>query len=283
MASDFALTEAPSSGVAHIADRVIGAFGPDRSLTERVALFAAAASVGPSFEPGLQPRRTIDQAIATGVIAAATLSAVTVAQSGIETAARLITGGRTDAASASARLAFTVGSNVVIGAVAEGLSRALPPREDERMRRGLLRVAANRTARVAAMGAALSAVIGTGDLGVERNASRRWMTRIPLALPAGTAVSAWHIHRTHKRAAEAGDTTIENVSLAKSAGIAVGVGAGRHRPPGRRAAHRPRRVPRRLPGGPQLRRRREPDRARGRADHARRRDVRRIRVRGAPG
>ena len=26
-------------------------------------LFAAAASVGPSFEPGLQPRRTIDQAI----------------------------------------------------------------------------------------------------------------------------------------------------------------------------------------------------------------------------
>ena len=39
-------------------------------------------------------------------------------------------------------------------------------------------------------------------------------------------MSAWHIHRTHKRAAEAGDTTIENVSLAKSAGIAVGVGAG---------------------------------------------------------
>ncbi len=94
------------------------------------------------------------------------------------------------------------------------------------MRRGLLRVAANRTARVAALGAGLSAVIGTGDLGVERNASRRWMTRIPLALPAGTAVSAWHIHRVHRKAAEAGDTTIDNVSLAKSAGIAVGVGAG---------------------------------------------------------
>ena len=120
MASDIALTAAPSSGVALVADRVLGAFGPDRSLTERVALFAAAASVGPSFEPGLQPRRTIDQAIATGVIAAATLSAVTVAQSSIETVARLITGGRTDAASASARLAFTVGSNVVIGARRRG-------------------------------------------------------------------------------------------------------------------------------------------------------------------
>jgi uncharacterized membrane protein len=226
MAGDIALTGSPRSGTAHIADRLIGALGPDRSLTERVALFAAAASVGPSFEPGLQPRRTIDQAIATGVIAAATLSAVTVAQSGIESVGRLITGGRTDAASASARLAFTVGSNIVIGAVAEGLSRALPPREDERMRRGLLRVAANRTARVAALGAGLSAVIGAGDLGVERNASRRWMTRIPLALPAGTAVSAWHIHRVHVKAAEMGDTTIDNVSLAKSAGVAVGVGAG---------------------------------------------------------
>ena len=218
--------DAPAPGFASVADRVIGAFGPDRSLTERVALFAAAASVGPTFEPGLQPRRTVDQAVATGVVAAATLSAVTVAQSGIESVARLITGGRTDAASASARLAFTVGSNVLIGAVAEGLSRALPPHEDERFRRGIVRVAANRTARVAAMGAALSAVIGTSDLVSERNPGRRWMTRIPLALPAGAAVSALHIHRVHKQAAQEGDLTIENVSLAKSVGIAAGVGAG---------------------------------------------------------
>lgn len=217
---------APSGGFASAADRVLGAFGPDRSLTERVALFAAAASVGPTFEPGLQPRRTVDQAVATGVVAATTLSAVTVAQSGIESIARLITGGRTDAASASARLAFTVGSNVLIGAVAEGLSRALPPHEDERFRRGIVRVLANRTARVAALGAGLSAVIGTTDLISEHSPRRRWMTRIPLALPAGAAVSAWHIHNVHKRAAAEGDLTIENVSLAKSVGIAAGVGAG---------------------------------------------------------
>ncbi len=223
---DEASVPTDSSVVARGANTLIGAFGPDRSLTERVAMFAAAASVGPSFEPGLQPRRTVDQAIATGVIAASTLSAVTVAQSAIESVARLITGGRTDSASASARLAFTVGSNVVIGAVAEGLSRALPPREDERMRRGLVRVAANRTARVAALGAGLSAVIGANDLLTEEKLSRRWMTRIPVALPAGVAFSAWHIHRVHSKAAEMGDTTIANVSPLKSAGIAVGVGAG---------------------------------------------------------
>ncbi len=81
---------------------VIGSLGPDRSLTERVALFAAAASVGPSFEPGLQPRRTIHQAVATGVISAVTLSAVTVAQSAIESAGRMITRGRRDTGSTAA-------------------------------------------------------------------------------------------------------------------------------------------------------------------------------------
>ncbi len=226
MASDSALPGGPDSVVGKVADAAVGALGPDRSLTERVALFAAAASVGPSFEPGLQPRRTIDQAIATGVISASTLSAVTVTQSAIESVARLITGGRTDTASATARLAFTVGSNVLIGAVSEGVARALPPREDERLRRAVLRVAANRTARVAAMGAALSAVMGPGDIAFQRNEGRRWLTRIPVALPAGVALSAWHIHRTHRQAQEMGDKTIANVSIGKSIGIAAGVGAG---------------------------------------------------------
>ena len=45
--------------------RLVGALGPDRTLPERVAMFAAAASVGASFEPGLQPRKTIDQANAS--------------------------------------------------------------------------------------------------------------------------------------------------------------------------------------------------------------------------
>ena len=213
-------------GLVHAIDRVIGAFGPDRTLTERVALFAAAAAVGPSFEPGLQPRKTLDQAIATGVIAATTLSAVTVAESAVESLGRLITRGRTDTASRSARLAFTVGTNALIGAAAEGLSRSLPPRDDERLRRGLLRIAANRTARVAGVGAALSAVMGASDLAAQGSPSRRWLTRIPLALPAGVALSAWHIHRTHSKANQVGDTTIANVSPASSIGIAVGVGAG---------------------------------------------------------
>ena len=207
-------------------DTVIGRLGPDLSLAERAARFAAAASVGPSFQPALQPRRTIDQAIATGVISATTLSAVTATQSVIESLGRTIARGRTNSGSAAARLAFTVGTNVLIGAAAEGVARALPPREDERPRRGLLRVAANRSARVAALGAGLSAFIGTTDIIAEARPGTAWLKRIPLALPAGIAVSAYEIHRVHKRADELGDTTIADVSTRNSTLIAIGVGAG---------------------------------------------------------
>lgn len=207
-------------------DSVLGSLGPDRTITERVALFAAAASVGPSFEPGLQPRRTIDQAIATGVISAATLSAVTAAQSTIESIGRLVTRGRTDTASTAARLAFTVGTNLVVGAVAEGVARSLPPREDERFRRGLLRVVANRSARVAAIGAGLSAVVGTTDLVAEANPSLKWLRRVPTALPAGIAVSTLKIREIHHKAREYDDETIADVSTRNSALIGVGIGVG---------------------------------------------------------
>jgi len=209
-----------------ILGRLVGALGPDRTLPERVAMFAAAASVGSSFEPGLQPRKTIDQAIATGLISAVTLSAVTVTQSGIESVGRGLTRGRSDNASALARLLFSVGTNVVVGAAAYGLARALPPQEAEKSRRGLLRTAAHGTARVATVGAALSTAIGTIDLLAESAPQTRWVSRIPVALPAGIAISAWKIHRVHTKAAEAHDTTIADVSTRNSVGIAIGVGAG---------------------------------------------------------
>lgn len=206
--------------------RILGALGPQRTLSERVALFAAAAAVGPSFEPGLQPRRTIDQAVATGVISATTLSAVTATQSVVEALGRVITRGRTDTASATARLGFTVGTNALIGAAAEAMARALPPREDERMRRGLVRVAADRTARVAFAGAGVSAVIGAVDLIVERSPRSGWLRHVPLALPVGIAYSAYRINVTHRSAKEYGDATIANVSTRNSVAIAAVVGAG---------------------------------------------------------
>jgi hypothetical protein len=88
---------------------------------ERVALFAAAAAVGPSFEPGLQPRRTVHQAIATGVISASTLSLVTATQSAIEATIGLALRGRRVQENEAVRLALAVGANALIA----GASRCL--------------------------------------------------------------------------------------------------------------------------------------------------------------
>ena len=207
-------------------NKLLGLLGPDLSLAERVAMFAAAASVGPSFEPGLQPRRTVDQAVATGVIAATTLSGVSVTQSAIESVGRAVTRNRTDAGSAAARFAFSVGTNALSAVAAMAVARALPPHEDERSRRGLLRTAAQRTASVAVTGAALSAVIGASDLIAASFPSASWVKRIPFALPAGMGVAAWRIHRVHTDAKAVGDTTIADVSTRNSIAIAIGVGAG---------------------------------------------------------
>ncbi|MFA7323772.1 MAG: alpha/beta-hydrolase family protein [Candidatus Nanopelagicales bacterium] len=210
-------------------NRIVGALGPNRSLAERVALFAAAASVGPSFEPGLQPRKTVDQAIATGVISATTLSLVTATQSTIDSLGTLLLRARKfgdDGPSSATKLLFTVGTNLLWAGVTEGVARALPPREDEKLRRGLARVAAQRSSKVALAGAGLSAAIGTFDVLAQRRNTWRWAADIPVALPAGIAASAFEIQRVHRNAAKFNDTTIAAVSTRNSVLIALGVGAG---------------------------------------------------------
>jgi len=209
--------------------RAIGALGPNRTLAERVALFAAAAAVGPSFEPGLQPRKTLDQAIATGVISATTLSLVTATQSSIDAlgSSLMRTRGvdRSNATSAT-KLLFNVGTNIAVAGVTETIARLLPAHEDEQLRRGLARVAAQRSSKVALAGAGLSAIIGTFDLLTQKSPRLRWAMGVPFALPAGIAASAFEIHRVHQNAQKYNDTTISKVSTRNSVGIAIGVGAG---------------------------------------------------------
>ena len=209
--------------------RVLDALGHNRPLAERVATFAAAAAVGPSFEPGLQPRKTLDQAIATGVISAATLSLVTAAESGIDALGNRLSRNRTaatDGSSSAARLAFTVGTNLAAAGLAVGVSRMLPAHEDEKLRRGLARVAAQRASRVALAGAALSGAIGSLDLLAQKDPKFGWTRNLPIPLASGVAASAFEIRRVHRRAQDLGDTTIAKVSTRNSVLIALGVGAG---------------------------------------------------------
>ena len=212
--------------LARALNRALGWLGPDRTVAERVALFAAAASVGPSFEPGLQPRKTIHQALATGLISASTLTAVTATQSAIESVSRRMTSRLGGSRGDGVRLVLTVGSSVAIAAAGQAVARALPPREDERARRGLARVAASRSSQVALVGAALTAGVGGVDVLTSRDPNMRFIRRMPIALSLGIAASAFEIRRVHRRARAFDDETIIDVSTGKATGIALGVGAG---------------------------------------------------------
>jgi uncharacterized membrane protein len=200
---------------------IMGYLGPEQSLAGRVALFSSAAVVGPTFEPGLQPRRTGHQAIATGVIAAFTLTSVAATQSAITAIGRGL--GVERLGGAGSRAAFQAATNLGFSVLARGVARALPPHVHEPARRGLMRTVADRTANVALVGAAITTAIGVMDVVGSRYPR---LTRLPLALPAGVALSAVHIHRARRRAEEVGDTTTAEVSIRSSMVLSVAVGAG---------------------------------------------------------
>lgn len=189
-------------------------------------MLAAASVVGPSFEPGLQPRSTLHQAAATGVIAATTLGVVTLGQSALTSAGRLITHDRDTAASSLARLVINAAGDAAVAGTGFAIAAALPPRDDESFARGLVRVTADRGARVALVAMGLTVGMGTASLVSQANPRADWLRGIPVSFGLGVATAAWGIHRARTRTREAGDTTVADVSVGTSAALAVGVGAG---------------------------------------------------------
>ena len=127
-------------------------------IAERAAVLASTTMAGTSFGPGLLPRPGLDQALATGIVAAANHGLVMTSQSACAALARRFAGDDgTPSGSArayAAQAAVSVGI-AVAGAAAE---RVLAPRPSEPVRRAALRTASRRGFRVGLAGAALSAV-----------------------------------------------------------------------------------------------------------------------------
>src|SRR5262247_1019858 len=104
-------------------------------IAERAAGFASTAMVGTSFGPGLLPRAGLDQALATGLVAATNHGLVMTAQSACAALARRFAGddGRpSDSARAYAAQAAVSAGLAVAGAAAQ---RVLTPRPGESVRR----------------------------------------------------------------------------------------------------------------------------------------------------
>jgi uncharacterized membrane protein len=165
---------------------------------ERTAALASAAMIGTSFGPGLLPRPGLDQALATGIVAATNHGVVMTTQSAYAALARRLVpddgtpSGQVRRYAAQAAVSLSVAA---AGAVAE---RLLAPRPGEPVRRAALRTVGRRTSRVNLAGAVLAGV-AAADAAV---GGRRPGLRLLAAgggLLAGTAIAGWQIYRYHTR------------------------------------------------------------------------------------
>jgi uncharacterized membrane protein len=167
---------------------------------ERTAALASTAMVGTSFGPGLLPRPALDQALATGIVAATNHGFVMTTQSACAALARRLV--RDDGTPSGRVRSYAAQAAVSAGVAAAGAvtERLLAPRPGELMRRAALRTAGRRATRTGLAGAALAGV-AAADAAV---GGRRPGLRVLAAgggLLAGTALAGWQIYRYHTREA----------------------------------------------------------------------------------
>src|SRR6516225_6816790 len=163
-------------------------------IAERAAVLASTTMAGTSFGPGLLPRPGLDQALATGIVAAANHGLVMTSQSACAALARRFAGD--DGTPSGSARAYAAQAAVSVGIAVAGAAteRVLAPRPGEPVRRAALRTASRRGFRVGLAGAALSAVAAV-DAAV---GGRRPGLRVLAAgggLLAGTALAGWQIYR----------------------------------------------------------------------------------------
>lgn len=165
----------------------------------QTATLVATAAVGSSFARGLMPRRSIDQAVATGVVGATQYGLVITVQTIAADVARALVGSRAATLARPATQAFMTAGLIGAGAAVE---RALPPRPGEPVRRAVLRTMGHRATWVGTA----SLIVGAIDAADERAVSRGHSGRPVRALGAagarlvGVGIASWSISRYHRRA-----------------------------------------------------------------------------------
>ncbi|MEP7191956.1 MAG: hypothetical protein ABI903_03735 [Actinomycetota bacterium] len=121
----------------------------------QTATLVATAAIGSSFARGLMPRRSIDQAIATGLVGATQYGLVVTAHSVAADLARVLARRRAATFARPATQAVLTSALVGAGAVVE---RLLPPRPGEPLRRALVRTMGHRATWVGAASLIVGAI-----------------------------------------------------------------------------------------------------------------------------
>lgn len=162
---------------------------PRISFTSRVATMASMASIGMSYQPGLLPRSTGEQAILTGLTSAVNYGLVAVTGSAVEAVATGVVG---DSRMARPGVAAAAHGAAHAGAAVAGVAvwRLLPKREGEPMKRATLRSAAWITALTGFTGLVASTVLGAAEIAEARTGRnyRNWIGPATLVVATTAAV-----------------------------------------------------------------------------------------------
>lgn len=222
---------------------------PDISLSTRVATMASTLSIGLSYQPGLLPRSTSDQAMLTGLTSAFNFGLVAVTGSAVDGVATTIVGRDRMQQPGFAAIAQGTAHAVALAA-GIGVRRLVPARRGQSVKRSTLRSAAWLTAMTGATGVVAAGVVATGELLAERKGEqyRRIVAPTTFVLASGfAAFLVAHNRRDARRdvlpppvdphpispqadfVAKAEVKKYENApSLAKSLLYGLGVSAGLH-------------------------------------------------------
>lgn len=182
--------------------RYVGARAAGTDTAERTAALLSTASIGASFEPGLLPRSSLDQAVVTGLVSATQYGVTVTSQSVCSAVARRIArdDGTRSGAVRSAGAQAVLGAGVALAGLA--VHRLLPQRRGEALRRAMVRNAGRQA--IAVGGAAV--IVSTAELlDAAEGAESRAVGVLPSAagLIIGAGVAAGRIQRFRGDAAEA--------------------------------------------------------------------------------
>ena len=188
----------------HVAARLRDA-AVHRDVTERTAALIATASVGDSFQPGLLPRSSVDQAVATGVVTALNYALVSTTQSFIGSLTSSLLRTHSEAPSMRRHGGEAI-ANVALIALGLSGARALTQRTGEPIGRAILRTGSQRSVRLGLAGLSLTAIATLSDVAARRYGSRAtYLALLPTGVSIGSGVAAYQIWRLRRQGHDGSD------------------------------------------------------------------------------
>lgn len=159
---------------------------------EHTAALVSTSSIGTSFMPGLLPRGAVDQAVATGLVAAVQYGLVVTSQSGYTALARRVARGDDTSAGRTRAAAAQVAVGLAVAVCGSVLERSLPYRPGEHVRRATGRTFGRRSQRVGLAGVGVAAVSAAEAAFGGGNRVLRGLSA-GAGVFAGTLIAGWAI------------------------------------------------------------------------------------------